>query len=283
MLFRSFSALHLAMRAEVDQQFLPGVSVALIREREVVDRFCYGFADREANIALREDHIFRVFSNTKLVTSCAVMMLLEEGRIKLDDPIETYMPELGGLQVLRPGATRLDDTEPAKSLITVRHLMTHTAGLSYGVFDPGSLQFVAYNKLGVMDRTRPLADMITTLSALPLSFHPGTQWEYSVATDVLGRLIEIVSGKSFGEVLSSRIFEPVGMVDTDFWVPEAKRDRLCALYVGADLMDPTKPGLTRADDKPYPGAYSTKMPREDRKSTRLNSSHESTSRMPSSA
>lgn len=258
----NFDALHLAMRAEVDQQFLPGVSIALLRGREVVDRFCYGFADREAGVSLREDHIFRVFSNTKLVTSCAVMMLLEQGRIKLDDPIETYLPELGGLQVLRPGATRLDDTEPAKSAITIRHLMTHTSGLSYGVFDPGSVQFAAYNKLGVSDPTKPLADMIKTLSALPLSFHPGTQWEYSVATDVLARLLEVVSGKSFGEVLSSRIFEPLGMVDTDFWVPEAKRDRFCALYVGASLLDPSKPGLTRLDDKPYPGAYTRKMPRE---------------------
>src|SRR3989442_6732552 len=86
----NFDALHLAMRAEVDQQFLPGVSTALMRGREVVDRFCYGFADREGGIALREDHIFRVFSNTELVTSCAVMMLLEEGHIELDDPIETY-------------------------------------------------------------------------------------------------------------------------------------------------------------------------------------------------
>src|SRR5471030_1352490 len=113
MTHRDFSALHAAMRAQVDQQFLPGVSTALMHGREVVDRFCYGFADREAGTALREDHIFRVFSNTKLVTSCAVMLLLEDGRIKLDDPIEAYIPELGGLQVLRPGATRIDDTEPA--------------------------------------------------------------------------------------------------------------------------------------------------------------------------
>lgn len=258
----NFSALHQAMRAEVDQEFLPGVSAALMQGREVVDQFCFGFADKEAKVTLREDHIFRVFSNTKLATSCALMMLVEEGRIRLDDPIEIYLPELGGLQVLRPGATRIDETEPAKSSITIRHLMTHTSGLSYGVFDPGSVQFAAYNKAGVMNPARPLADMIKTLSALPLSFHPGTRWEYSVATDVVARLIEVVTGESFGNVLSSRIFKPLDMVDTDFWVPEAKRDRLCALYMGADLMDPTKPGLRRADDKPYPGAYLKKMPRE---------------------
>ena len=104
--------------------------------------------------------------------------------------------------------------------------------------------------------------MIKALAPLPLSFHPGTQWEYSVASDVLGRVIEVVGGESFGSFLMRRIFEPLGMKDTDFWVPPGKRDRLCALYVGADLMDPTKPGLSRADDKPFPGAYVHKLPRE---------------------
>ena len=257
-----FDELHAAMRAQVDRQFLPGVSTALLRGREVVDRFCCGFADREAGIALREDHIHRIFSSTKLVTSCAVMQLVEEGRIGLDDPVEAYIPELGARQVLRPGATRIDDTEPARSSITIRHLMTHTSGLSYGVFDPGTVQFVAYNERGVGSPLKTLAEMMTVLAGLPLSFHPGAQWEYSVATDVLGRVIEVVSGASFGEVLKRRIFEPLGMVDTDFWVPEAKRERLCTLYVGVDLLDPTRPGLLRADDKPYPGAYTKNMPKE---------------------
>jgi CubicO group peptidase (beta-lactamase class C family) len=113
-----------------------------------------------------------------------------------------------------------------------------------------------------MTPATPLADMVTRLSRLPLSFQPGTAWEYSVATDVLARLVEVVAGMSFGAFLSSRIFEPLGMVDTDFWVPPAKRDRLCALYVGADLMDPTKPGLIRLDDKPFPGAFSSRVARE---------------------
>ena len=257
-----FDGLHAAMQAQVDQQFLPGVSTTLFKGREVVDTFCCGFADKEAGVALREDHIFRMFSNTKLVTSCAVLMLFEEGRIQWDDPIETYLPELGSRQVLRPGATRIDDVEPAKGAITIRHLMTHTSGLSYGVFDPGSVLFSAYNKAGVLNPLKPLSDMLTTLAPLPLAFQPGTQWEYSVATDVLGRLVEVVSGQSFGAFLSSRIFEPLGMSDTDFFVPQTKLHRLCALYVGADVMDPTKPGLLRADERPFPGAYLQKLPRE---------------------
>ena len=257
-----FKEFHSAMKTQVDEQFLPGVSTALISGREVVDTFCYGLADKEAGIPLREDHIFRMFSNTKLVTSCAVLMLFEEGRFKWDDPIETYIPELGDRQVLRPGATRIDDVEPANTSITIRHLMTHTSGLSYGVFDPGTVMFNAYNSAVVMYPGKSLSEMMTTLAALPLSFHPGTQWEYSVATDVLGRLVEVVSGESFGKFLSSRIFEPLGMIDTDFWVPADKLTRLCALYVGVDLMNPTKPGLLRADGKPFPGAYTSKLPRE---------------------
>ena len=257
-----FDALHAAMRAQVDQQFLPGLSTVLLRGREVVDRFFYGQADREAGVALREDHIFRLFSSTKLVTACAVMLLVEDGRIRLDDRVDIYIPDLGARQVLRSGAQHIDDTEPAQSPITLQHLMTHTSGLSYGVFDPGSLQFQAYNKAGVLNPTQDLAGMMKALALLPLSFHPGTQWEYSVASDVLGRVVEVVSGESFGTFLARRIFEPLGMNDTDFWVPPVKRDRLCALYVGVDLLDPTKPGLLRADDKPYPGAYTQKLPRE---------------------
>jgi len=257
-----FDDLHRAMRAQVDEGFLPCVSTALLRGREVVDRFRYGMADREAGIPVREDHIFRVFSNTKLVTSCAVMMLVEKGEIGLDDPIGTYLPELSAMKVLRPCATDIGDIEPAKGPITIRHLMTHTSGLSYGVFDPGTLLFAAYNKAVVLNPANSLADMVARLADLPLSFQPGTRWEYSVATDVLGRVLEVVGGKSFGEIVSSRIFEPLGMADTDFWVPAAKRDRLCALYQGVDLLDPTKPGLVRIDDKPWPGAYTSKVPRE---------------------
>jgi CubicO group peptidase (beta-lactamase class C family) len=257
-----FDALHAAMRTQVDQQFLPGLSTALFRGREVVDRFCYGHADREAGVELREDHLFRMFSSTKLVTACAVMLLVEDGRIRLEDRVDVYIPELASRQVLRPGAQRIDDTEPAASPITLQHLMTHTSGLSYGVFDPGTLQFQAYNKAGVLNPVQDLAGMMNTLAPLPLSFHPGTQWEYSVASDVLGRVVEVVSGESFGTFLARRIFGPLGMNDTDFWVPLAKRNRLCALYVGVDLLDPTKPGLLRADDKPYPGAYLHKLPRE---------------------
>jgi CubicO group peptidase (beta-lactamase class C family) len=256
-----FSAARTAMQRYVDQEIIPGVSWAVLRGREVVDQQCVGFADREAGTALRPDHIFRAFSNTKIFVTCAVMMLVEEGRIGLDDPVETVLPQLGHRKVLRKGATSLADVEPAQSPITIRQLLTHTSGLSYGIFDPGTVLFKGYNEAGVLNPLTPLTDMIDKLADLPLSYHPGTAWEYSVATDVLGRVVEVVSGKPLDSFLKARIFDPLGMVDTGFYVPEAQQGRLVALYTGADVLDPMKPGLTRADDLPYPQAYRRPFPR----------------------
>jgi CubicO group peptidase (beta-lactamase class C family) len=256
-----FGPLHAAMRRHVDGQILAGVSHAVLQGRDLVDLACVGWADREREIPLRADHVFRVFSNTKLVTSCAVLMLMEDGRLLLDDPVETWIPQLGRLQVLKPGATSLADTEPARGPITIRHLLTHASGLSYGLLDPGSLLFDAYNERRVLHPARTLAQMMDSLAELPLLFHPGSGWEYSVSTDVLGRLVELISGQPLDEFFRVRIFAPLGMVDTDFVVPQAQLHRLAAYYVGADPVDPARPGLTRNDAFPYPGAYLQAVPR----------------------
>jgi CubicO group peptidase (beta-lactamase class C family) len=250
-----FSLVHAAMRRYVDAEILPGISSAVLVGRDLVDLHCTGWADREAKIPLREDHIFRVFSNTKLVTSCAALMLHEEGRIGLDDPVEQYLPQLAQRRVLRPGARTIDDTEPARGPITVRHLMSHSSGLSYGLLDPGTLIYDAYVGRRVLNPGATLAEMIDALEPLPLVFHPGGGWEYSVATDVLARLVEIVSGQRFDAFIQSRILTPLGMSDTSFVVPEGKRARFTAYYAGADVLEPMKPGLTRTDDAPYPQAY----------------------------
>jgi CubicO group peptidase (beta-lactamase class C family) len=210
---------------------------------------------------LRVDHIFRVFSNTKLITSCAALLLFEEGRFQLDDPIEQVIPQLANRRVLRPGATSLDHTEPAVRPITIRHLMSHSSGLSYGLLDPGTLIFKAYNERKVLNPATSLAEMMEVLADLPLVFHPGTSWEYSVATDVLARLVEVISGQRFDAFIQSRILGPLGMVDTGFVASD--RDRLVAFYIGADPIDPMKSGLTRADDAPYPGAYLRPFPRQN--------------------
>lgn len=256
-----FDPVHAAMRRYVDREILPGVAWAVLSGRELVDLGCVGWADREAGIPLRADHIFRIFSNTKLLTSCAALLLLEQGCFGLDDPIERYIPQLGQRRVLRPGATSLDDTQPAARSITIRHLLSHSSGLSYGLLDPGTVMFEAYNARGVLDARTSLAQLMDALAELPLSFEPGTSWEYSIATDVLARLVEIVSGQRFDAFLSARILEPLGMVDTAFVVPPDKRDRFPACYAGADAVDPMKPGLMRVDDWPYPGAYLRPVPR----------------------
>ena len=256
-----FRPAHAAMQRYVDGNLLSGFSSAVLIGRDLVDVKCVGWADKEARIPLRVDHIFRVFSNTKLITSCAALLLFEDGRFQLDDPIEKFIPQLANRRVLRPGATALDETEPAASPITIRHLMSHSSGLSYGLLDPGTLIFNAYNARKVLNPATTLAEMVDVLADLPLIFHPGTSWEYSVAIDVLARLVEVTSGQRFDAFIRSRILGPLGMADTGFVVSD--RGRLVGFYAGADLADPMKPGLTRADDAPYPGAYLRPFPRQN--------------------
>ena len=155
---RDFTPIRGAMQRYVDARVVPGISWAVIAGREVVESGCVGWADVEAKVALRDDHLFRVFSNTKLVTSCAVLLLMEEGRLALDDLAEKYLPQLANRRVLRPGATEAGDTEPAATPITIRHLMTHTSGLAYGVLDPGTLLFKLYNEHRVLNPATPLSD-----------------------------------------------------------------------------------------------------------------------------
>jgi CubicO group peptidase (beta-lactamase class C family) len=250
-----FKPAHAAMQRYVDGNLLSGVSSAVLIGRDLVDVNCAGWADKEAQTPLRTDHIFRVFSNTKLITSCAALLLHEEGKLQLDDPIEKFIPQLGNRKVLRAGATSLDETEPAKSSITIRQLLSHSSGLSYGFFDPGTAIFKALNERGVHNPMTTLADMVDVLADLPLIYHPGTSWEYSLATDVVSRLVEVISGQSFDKFIQARILDPLGMVDTGFVVPEKDQGRLVAYYTGADLMEPMKPGLTRTDNSPFPGAY----------------------------
>lgn len=256
-----FSAVRSAMERYVDAEVLPGVSYAVLEGRTLVDLQCVGWADREQRTPLRVDHLFRAFSNTKLVTACAVLLLIEDGRLGLDQPIGEAIPQLAHPRVLKPGATSLGDTEPARGPITVRHLLTHSAGLSYGLLDPGSMMYQAYVERRVLNPATPLSAMMDVLGELPLLFHPGTSWEYSVASDVLARLVEVVSGQRFDAFLSERIFGPLGMADTGFVVPEGERGRLAAYYKGADAVNPMKPGLTRIDHSPYPGAYLGAVPR----------------------
>ena len=256
-----FSAAHAVLQREVDQQRLPGVSAATLRDGELIDLFCTGQADVEAGTALRPDHIHRAFSNTKLFASVLALMLADEGHYGLDDPIKAWIPALGQLQVLRPGALAITDTEPLQRDITIRHLLSHQAGFSHGVFDPGTVIYNAYLASGVRRPDTTLAQEMDLLATLPLCFQPGEGWEYSTGIDVLARLAEIVTGQSFGAALQSRLFGPLGLVDTGFVLRPDQVPRLAALYRG-DLVDVLKPGLQRLNDTPWPGAYLQPVPRE---------------------
>lgn len=256
-----FSAAHAVLQAEVDQQRLAGVSAALMRGGELIDSFCTGLADVERGEPLRPDHIHRAFSNTKLVTSVLVLLLADEGRFALDDPIKQWIPALGGLRVLRPGAVSIDDTEPLRSDITIRQLLSHQSGLSHGVFDPDTVIYKAYHASGVRRVDTTLAEQMDLLAGLPLAYQPGAGWDYALGCDVLARLVEIVTGQRFSDALQSRLFGPLGMADTGFVLRPDQLPRLTALYRG-DLADVMKPGLTRLDDTPWPNAYRQPVPRQ---------------------
>ena len=256
-----FSAAHAVLQAEVAADRLAGVSAATMRHGELIDTFCTGLADREAGQALRPDHIHRAFSNTKLFTSVLVLLLADEGRLALDDPLKAYLPAFGALRVLRPDATSLDHTVPLVRDVTLRQLLSHQAGFSHAVFDPGSLLYQAYLEGGIRSQTTTLAEQMDALATLPLNFQPGEGWEYALGIDVLARLCEIVTGQTFGDALQQRLFGPLGLVDTGFVLRPEQLPRMAALYRG-DLADPMKPGLVRLDDTPWPGAYRQPVARQ---------------------
>jgi CubicO group peptidase (beta-lactamase class C family) len=256
-----FSVAHAVLRGHVEQRRLSGVSALVFERGEVVDELCIGQADIEQGRAMRPDHIHRAFSNTKLITAVMTLMLVDEGRFALDDPIKQWIPGFGATRVLRPGATSLDQTEPLARDITVRHLLTHTAGLSHGFFDPGTMIYHAYNASGVRRTDCSTAKIAERLPSLPLLFQPGEGWEYSMGPDVLARLVEIVTGQGYAEALQQRLSGPLGLVDTGYVLRPDQVPRLAALY-GGNPADPNEPGLKRLDELPWPGAFLKPVPRQ---------------------
>ena len=256
-----FGAAHAVLQQAVDNRLLAGVSVAVWRQGAPVDDWVTGHADIERGEPLRADHIHRAYSNSKLITSALVLKLVDEGVLALDAPVSYWLPQLATLRVLTPGARSLDDTEPLRRPVTLRHLLTHQAGFSHGVFDPGSLLFEAYQARGVRRPDSTLAQLIDILAGLPLNYQPGEGWDYALGCDVLGRVIEMATGQRFDDALRSRLFAPLGMADTGFVLSQAQRPRLAAQYIG-DLGNPLKPGLQRADALPWPGAYLQPVPRQ---------------------
>lgn len=204
---------------------LAGAITLVARRGKVVHFEAFGKADVEAGKPLKSDAIFRIYSMTKPLTTVAAMMLYEEGRFQLNDPLFWYLPEFKDVKVYGGNGDLVKPKRP----ITIRDLMSHTSGLTYGAFGdtPVDRQYRAAN---LLDSNGNLADFVKKLSGLPLVFQPGERWNYSVSTDVLGRLVEVLSGSSLDEFMRQRIFKPLGMSDTGFDVPAGKIDRFTVNY-----------------------------------------------------
>lgn len=240
--------MHDAIQQYVDGNLLPCAASVILKDNEIVDLKTWGYMDIESRKDPQLDTIYRIYSNTKIITSVAAMCLYEDGHFELDDPIDEYLPVLKDRQVLKEDATNPGDTEPAQSRPTIRQLMCHNAGFSYGIFAESPVDAL-YNERSMMATDTTLSDMVDKLADLPLAYQPGKRWQYSVSTDILARLVEVWSGQSFIEFLTQRIFEPLDMPDTDFHVPTSKHDRFATNYVPVDPMDPMKPGLNPAPDQ----------------------------------
>jgi CubicO group peptidase (beta-lactamase class C family) len=232
------------MQIAVDSARAAGIAVLLLRDGQVVKSGSYGWADLEARRPLRTDALFRIASQTKAVTSVAVMMLVEEGKLRLSDPVQRWMPTFAGMTVVSG-----DGSTPARRPITIRDLLTHSAGLSYGT-EPSVRQAYAAAGLGpaaghgwyFADKDEPICTTLDRLGTLPLVAHPGERFVYGYGTDVLGCVVERVSGRALDEFFRERIFRPLRMNDTHFFLPPAEPSRLVAVYAAGSG------GLRRADE-----------------------------------
>lgn len=220
------------MHQAVAQNQIPGAVALVARNGKIVYHKAFGMANNEKGEALKRDAIFRIASQTKAITATAVMMLWEQGKFGLDDPISRYIPEFKNPQVLQN--FRYADTSysavPATREITIRHLLTHTSGLGYGMIDGDERMKMIYQKAGVMDlfttENISIGESVKRLAKLPLHHNPGEKYTYSEGLDVLGYLVEIVSGEPFDQYLRRHLFEPLGMTDTWFYLPQEKASRL---------------------------------------------------------
>jgi CubicO group peptidase (beta-lactamase class C family) len=248
------------LQQAVDQGNIPG-SVALIaRNGRIVYHKAFGMADNESGRVMKSDDIFRIASQTKAITATAVMILWEEGKFQLDDPISKYIPEFRNPGVLKSFNQKdtTYTTDPAKSEITIRQLLTHTSGIGYGEIDGDERFKMIYNKAGITDAFTAekviLSENIKKLARLPLHHNPGEKFTYSEGLDVLGYLIEIVSGMPFDKFLRARIFDPLGMNDTWFYLPDDKASRLVSVQEPVEGKWKRYPKTFYDTDYPVTGA-----------------------------
>jgi CubicO group peptidase (beta-lactamase class C family) len=239
------------MQQLVDKGELSGMVVLVARHGKLVYQKSFGMQDKSKGVAMSVDSIFRVYSMTKPMVSVAAMILVEEGKLSLEEPISKYLPEFKdmkvGVESYDPATgAQLFHTVPAKRQITVQDLLRHTSGFTYGTLPKTQVQKL-YAQAGLFSQRWTLDSFCKELAKLPLQYEPGTVWEYGHSTDVLGRVVEVVSGQPLDKFLADRVFKPLKMVDTAFEVPAAKQNRLAQPQVDpqtgkvAELLDLTQP------------------------------------------
>jgi CubicO group peptidase (beta-lactamase class C family) len=220
----------------VDVERLPGFLVSVARGGRVAHLTAHGYRDIAAKLPVAPDTLYRIYSMTKPVTAVAALILMEEGKLSLDDPVALHLPAFADMRVYDSGSGAGLKTRPVEQPMLIRHLMTHTSGLTFAFYHSHPVDAL-YREAGLESSVPPganLAEAIDVYASLPLQFEPGTQWNYSVASNVLGRIVEVVSGQRLDEFFAERIFRPLGMPDAGFQVPDEKASRLAELYGDAD-------------------------------------------------
>ena len=219
-----------AMQRFVDDGDLSGAVTAVARHGKIAHFEAFGKQDIAADVPMAKDTIFRIYSMTKPVVGVALMTFFDDGRFALEDPVSQHIPEFKDLKVaVRDGENGQPVVADAEHEMTIRELVSHTGGLTYGFFSRSQVDTL-YQQANILDRNSTLREMVGKLANIPLRQQPGTQWHYSVGVDVQGHLVEVLAGKPLDRVLRERVFEPLGMSDTGFWVQEAARPRFAALY-----------------------------------------------------
>jgi CubicO group peptidase (beta-lactamase class C family) len=224
-------------RRYVDDGRLPGWLLTVSRQGRLAHVSAYGQRDMEAGLPVETDTLWRIYSMTKPITSVAAMILYEEGAFELADPVSAFIPSFADVCVFAGGSDLRPVTVPASEPVRIWHLLTHTAGLTYGFLRAHPVD-ARYREAGFewgTPRGMDLAQCCDAWAGQPLLFQPGTEWNYSVATDVLGRVVEVASGQSLDEFFDARMFGPLGMTDTSFWVDESEAGRLAALYTAVPV------------------------------------------------
>ena len=233
-----------SVQALIDNEKIAGASIIVARKGKIVLSESFGMMDKKAKKPMQPDTIFRIYSMSKPITSVAAMMLYEQGKLKLDDPVSKYIPEFKGLKVYSESGKHDDQVRQ----MSVRDLLRHTSGLTYGYFGNTAVDKM-YRARNVLKRKSSLQDMINKLSEIPLLHQPAAKWHYSVSTDVLGYLVQKISGQPLNEFFRQKIFEPLDMKDTAFYVPNEKVNRFAACY------GPKQNGGLKVVDEPAKSQY----------------------------